>query len=196
MSERLRDIMRRNAKDMRAKLSRPEIQKRSRQVERQIEKLEVYRHAKNIALYISANGEVDLADIWQNAPFQGKFCYFPVLDDDKLIFLPATPKTPFEKNKFDILEPQVERTKAIAPADLDLVLMPLVVFDTFCQRLGMGKGYYDKTFAEVISDRNKSVSLIGVAYEFQKQIVLPTEFWDVPLDGVVSDVDVYWRCEK
>jgi len=192
MGERIRTIMRRTAKEMRGKLTPNVILKKSTQVNRQLDKLDVYRHAKNVALYKAIMGEVDLDSIWKTAPYQGKACYFPKLEDDRLIFLPATPKTKFTENHYGILEPDVDKGMAISPEKLDIVLMPLVVFDPFCQRLGMGKGYYDRTFAEVTRKSKKDVFLVGVAYEFQKQPVLPTGSWDVPLDGVVTEKNIYW----
>src|SRR5215204_2270561 len=73
----------------------------SKQICSRINSLEVYRRAKHIGIYYAVNGEVDLSYLWDSAPLQGKFCYFPTLTaKSTLLFLPATPATPFKKNKF------------------------------------------------------------------------------------------------
>lgn len=192
MDDRLRATIRTQTQHRRETLTDEIIKQKSLQISQQVRQLDLYRYAKRIALYIAVRGEVTLNHIWHTAPFQGKYCYFPVLKDGKLIFLPATPKSPFKKNKYGILEPQVDELKAIPLTDLDLVLMPLVAFDEYGNRLGMGKGYYDKTFSDVERVRPGDVHLLGVAYEFQHYEVLPYQHWDVPLDGIVTEKKVYW----
>lgn len=191
MAERLRHVIRQNKKDLRVNLSPPVVQKKSERICRQIAKLDLYRYAKHIALYFAVNGEVDLKSLWSSAPGQGKYCYFPVLEGEALVFLPVFPYTEFEKNRYGIPEPKVSRDKAIALEALDLILMPLVAFDPFGNRLGMGKGYYDKTLSEVKQQNPDKVHLVGVAYEFQKMEALPVQHWDVPLDGIVTEEKEY-----
>ena len=75
---------------------------------------------------------------------------------------------------------------------LDLVLVPLVGFDPQGNRLGMGGGFYDRTFA--YRGRRKHTSrpcLIGLAHECQRVEHLPCAGWDIPLDGVITDCRRY-----
>lgn len=192
MEDHLRSVIRKKTLERRQGLSKQTIKEKSYLISKQLREFDLYRYAKHIALYMDNKGEVSLKEIWNTAPLQGKFCYFPVLDDDKLIFLPATPNSHFEKNKYGILEPQVSRKEAIPLDKLDLVLMPLVAFDVFGNRIGMGKGYYDKTFEDIVREHRDQTHLLGIAYEFQKYDVLPFKTWDVPLDGVVTEKRVYW----
>ncbi len=122
----------------------------------------------------------------------GKYCYFPVLDGEKLSFYHATPVTPFERNKYGILEPVTDEVERIALDKLQLVFMPLVSFDKFGHRLGMGKGYYDKTFESIPRDGKNKVRFYGVAYECQQYPLLPNKPWDVPLDAVFTEKQIYW----
>lgn len=154
-----------------------------------IRQLDEYRYAKHIALYHAFHGELDLSELWRSAPKQGRFCYFPVINEDKsLSFLPANPATKFKPNHFGIPEPDVDRAEAVHPRDIDLIFMPLVAFDDNCTRVGMGGGYYDRTLAGV-----DHPLLIGVAYEFQHQPVMVAHDWDVPLTAVVTPEKIYWR---
>ena len=75
---------------------------------------------------------------------------------------------------------------------LDLVLVPLVGFDDQGTRLGMGGGFYDRSFATRLFRRYwRKPRLIGVAYELQRVAHLDRQPWDVALDGVVTEQRLY-----
>ena len=79
----------------------------------------------------------------------------------------------------------------LAPEALDLVLAPLVVFDPQRNRIGMGGGYYDRSFEFRKQAQRDAPILIGVAHELQKVDQLIAEDWDVRLDMVVTDGGIY-----
>ena len=98
-------------------------QKASSKICANIRGLKAYRDAKQIALYHSFKGEVDLGKIWETAPLHGKYCYFPALTNEKtLLFLPATPTTPFCINHYGIKEPDVSCHQAKSPTKSTLFL--------------------------------------------------------------------------
>jgi 5-formyltetrahydrofolate cyclo-ligase len=71
------------------------------------------------------------------------------------------------------------------------VLLPLVAFDPQGGRLGMGGGYYDRTFAFLNGQKGgQKPKLIGLAHHFQQIPKLPIESWDVPLNAIVTDEQV------
>lgn len=189
MADQYKNALRNTIKQVRSKLSSKFRAVSSDQVCTRIRSLEAYKEAQHIALYHSIHGEIDLSALWHHADAQGKTCYFPVLhENSSLLFLPATPLTPFRKNKFGVLEPDISRELAIPVDKLDLILLPLVVFDMRCTRLGMGAGYYDRTLAN-----NTRSTLFGIAYQFQRVDYIEPESWDVPLDAVITQRAVYWR---
>lgn len=189
MTDQLKNAIRSTIKQVRSKLSNQYQLTSSEQVCTRIRSLEPYRQAKRIALYHAINGEIDLASIWGSAPLHGKFCYFPVLTKEAtLIFLPATPNTPFKKNKYGILEPDVDHKLAIPIEELDVLFIPLVAFDLRCTRLGMGGGYYDRTLLN-----KKNCLFVGIAYQFQRVDYIPHQPWDVALDAVITQRAIYWR---
>jgi len=154
-----------------------------------IQTLPVYQRATRIALYQAIDGEIDLHPLWVQAENAGKTCYMPIMNTQTktLLFLPTTRKTPQQTNAYHIAEPQTAHTDAAPLDNLDLMLMPLVAFDSQGTRLGRGAGYYDRTL-----EHTKPSCLLGVAYEFQHHEFLPPEPWDVPLDGVVTEKTIYW----
>ncbi len=125
-----------------------------------------------------------IARIWA----AGKRTYLPVLHGRRLWFLPYDSETPLARNRFGILEPDVSPKRRRALEALDMVLVPLVAFDEQGNRLGMGGGYYDRTFAYLLGRRRWTRPLlVGVAYEFQCSAALPTRPWDVPLQAVATE---------
>lgn len=191
MMDPFKQALRKTLRETRSNLSQAYQQKISRRVCAGIKKLHQFRYAKRIALYHPVEREIDLDDLWKSAPLQGKFCYFPALNADKtLSFLPATPATPFRKNRYGIAEPDVDRSLALPPKALDIIFMPLVGFDEFGTRLGMGAGYYDRTLAT-----EKAPFLVGVAYEFQRQPYIIPQEWDIALQLVITEERIY-RCQS
>ena len=85
-------------------------------------------------------------------------------------------------NKYGILEPSVKK-KIIIP---DLILVPLLSFDSKNNRLGYGKGYYDK-FLNKYLRLNKHIITIGVAFSFQKYNKLPISKHDVKLNYIITE---------
>lgn len=188
MVDRFKLALRRSRRQIRDNLSIEYQHTASTRICARIRGFEQYRQAKRIGLYQAIGGEVSLDAIWHSAPLQGKFCYFPVLNEDKtLSFLPATPATSFVRNRYGIDEPDVPRSEAISPALLDIIFMPLVVFDDYGTRLGMGAGYYDRTLAGI-----RHPMLIGVAYEFQRYPYIEPQSWDIPLTGVITQSNIHW----
>lgn len=189
MADRYKELIRKGYKLIRNNLPAEYQRDASSKVCKQIAASSIYRKAKKIALYFSANGEIDLSILWNSAPYHGKFCYFPALKEEKsLNFIPATPATPFKKNCYNIPEPDVSTALAIDPQELDVIFMPLVAFDSQGTRLGMGAGYYDRSLQGVTHPL-----LIGVAYDFQRTDNIKAQEWDVPLSGIVTPQNFYWR---
>jgi 5-formyltetrahydrofolate cyclo-ligase len=160
----------------------------AKQVCEQIATLKEYHSAKCVAFYFPINGELDLTHAWTMANSQGKTCYFPSIKPDQtLSFLPTTQATSWIKNRFGIMEPDVNQTLALSPQYLDIIFLPLVAFDSHGTRVGMGGGYYDRTLTY-----HRPSLLIGVAYEFQKQTFIQADSWDVPLDAIITQQAIYW----
>ena len=160
--------------------------------------LACYRSARHIAGYRAVEGEMDPAPLMQRADHAGKRLYLPRLAARRtrtLQFMRWTPGTRMQPNRIGIPEPADDKDGEIPPAMLDLVLTPLVAFDRHGQRLGTGGGYYDRTFAFLKGGTTRPL-LLGLAYEFQLLEHIEPRPWDVPLNGVVTEQQVYWFAAK
>lgn len=155
----------------------------------------LFRRSRHIGLYISNDGEVDLRALAERAHQMGKCCYLPVLSPlfhNRLWFAPYGPNTRMARNRFGICEPELTYSAMRRAWALDLVLAPLVAFDTRGNRLGMGGGFYDRTFAYLNRRRCwRKPHILGTAFEFQRVNALPCESWDVPMNGIVTEACFY-----
>lgn len=145
-----------------------------------------FLRANRYAGFVSHDGEPDLETLRFGASAAGKHAYLPVIRGKRLWFLPHQP--PMAPNHFGIPEPRARPGSRARLLSLDLVLMPLVAFDGSGARLGMGGGFYDRTFS-YLRHRNhwRRPRLIGVAFEFQRVESVPVQTWDVHLDGIMTE---------
>lgn len=154
-----------------------------------------FRRAKNIAMYLPNDGEINPESLIRLCWKLGKRVYLPVLHPvlhNRLWFVPYTPKTEMIKNIYGIKEPKLIPHHRRAAWALDLVLLPLVAFDEKGNRMGMGGGYYDRTFSfKALRKGLAGPKLIGLAHEIQKVKELPTENWDIPLSSIITDTNNY-----
>lgn len=153
-----------------------------------------YQQAKEIAVYLATPQEISLHPIIQACWLNNKKTYLPCLNDSTLIFTKFQENTPLIKNQFNIPEPE-QNTTTIAPLALDLVLMPLIAIDQHGNRLGMGKGFYDKTFYFLNHNpRPPKPLLIGVGFQCQSSIAsLPSNTLDIPCNAMLTHKQFY-RC--
>lgn len=188
-------LLRKQIRALRRALPAAERQQAARQLARRAAGLPIFADSRRIAGYLAVDGELDPGPLLSRARELGKQIYLPVLTDDPrtpLLFAPYRPDTALRPNRFGIPEPQVSAEQLLPSRSLDLVLTPLVVFDAWGNRLGMGGGYYDRTFAfRHPGDRPSGPFLLGLAYELQKVAQLAPQPWDIPLDGIVTERAFY-----
>jgi 5-formyltetrahydrofolate cyclo-ligase len=154
----------------------------------------VFRHSRRVAAYVGFDGELDTGQIIAAALTAGKTVYLPVIDNlNHMRFAHFDEDTELRTNQFGILEPVTEPGHFMSPRWLDLVISPLVAFDTNGNRLGMGAGYYDKCFSFLLQRRMwRKPRMVGFAYEFQREDMLAPQPWDVPLDCIITDETIHF----
>jgi 5-formyltetrahydrofolate cyclo-ligase len=185
------DELRQRNRKLRAELEADQLEVAANALAGHILTLNEYRQAQHIGAYFAVNGEIGLNPVIDHALAQGKKIYLPNLDPHALRFSPYFHSQKMRINKFRLPEPDVDDAEMLEPGELDLVLAPLVVFDSEHNRIGMGGGFYDRSFAFRKSPESLKPMLIGVAHELQKvERIVPQE-WDVRLDMIVTDQAVY-----
>lgn len=175
-------------KQQRRSLDPELIASASDEISRQFWQRVATRRALNIGVYMCTAGEVDCGSIIATAWQRKKRVFAPVLRGRRLVFAPMQPSTKLATNRFGILEPVYQDSSLLSLRQLDIVITPLLAFDRQLNRIGMGAGYYDRSFA---FSRNQGTwqhpLLVGVAYSFQRIAAIRPNSWDVPLHVVITE---------
>jgi 5-formyltetrahydrofolate cyclo-ligase len=185
------DHLRQHNRKLRAQLSNEALEESGLLLLERIIALPEFISASKIATYSAINGEISLNPVIDRALELGKQVYLPNLDLKSLRFSPYFHGQKMRINRFKLPEPDVTDAEMLEPESLDLVLVPLVVFDPQLNRIGMGGGYYDRSFEFKKQPGCNVPALIGVAHELQKVDQLVPEEWDVRLDMVITDAAIY-----
>lgn len=191
-SEEQRTALRARVIAQRKALTDEQLQRAAHALSHLFESTPEYQQATAIAAYWPVRGEADARPLLERALIAGKRVYLPIVRaDSTLLFAPYDADTPMENNRLGIPEPQVAAERLAAPRDLDLVILPLTAFDDAGNRLGMGGGFYDRSFAFLRDEVRPHPVLAGAAHEFQHSERLPVCDWDVPAQLVVTDERVH-----
>jgi 5-formyltetrahydrofolate cyclo-ligase len=187
-----RQQLRKKLREYRSKLTVHEQTLASQQIIQQLIQNPHFQMSQHIATYIAINQEIDpeimLKKAWENH----KDCYLPVLQEKQLLFSLYKKNMPLKKNRFNIPEPPLSPESMIEPSHLDVVLVPLLGFTPSGERLGMGGGFYDRSFSFLLNGlRPTKPYLIGLAYEWQKLASFESSAWDVPLNAVITEEKIY-----
>ena len=189
-----RQNLRQQMRTRRAQLTVIEQQTATQKLYQLLVQQKIFQQSLHVAAYISVKGEIDTTAIIKNIWQRKKICYLPIVDHQTktLSFANYQTEDKLINNDYQIPEPIFTYENGADIKTLDLVLMPLVAFDLQGNRLGMGAGYYDKTFAFLNNlQRPAKPFLLGLAYDWQRAAIIEPETWDVKLDAVVTDKKFY-----
>ena len=145
-----------------------------------------YREAQTIMTYMAVRNEVDTFPIARHILAQGKRLTVPLIDptDHSMI---ASHVLDIEKElvprHFNLWEPTDEYTRPVPIEEIDLYLVPAVVWNRCGIRLGYGGGYYDR----YLMYRAPWSHVLGLAYEFQLDDTIPSDPWDVPVEMLLTE---------
>lgn len=191
-----RQTVRKHFRRLRNALSPAQQRHAAFELTRTLERSGLLLRHKHVALYLANDGEISPQRVINRLLARRVRCYLPVLHPvypGRLQFCRITVETRYRANRYGIAEPCWPQRNLIPPGLLSLVLLPLVAFDASGNRMGMGGGYYDRSFAFKRRWRAATPVMIGLAHECQKAESLHTQSWDLPLDGIITDQRFY-RC--
>lgn len=141
---------------------------------------ELYKNANVVALYKSFSNEVDTFKLIDYTNNCNKTIALPRVEGKDLIFYKYKPyHDNLVRSKFGVLEPLDIKNNIIS--DIDLVIVPGVVFDYSGNRIGYGGGYYDRYLS------NKNINTIGVCFDSQLTDNILVEEHDVSLDQIITE---------
>ncbi|MDO5396462.1 MAG: 5-formyltetrahydrofolate cyclo-ligase [bacterium] len=173
--------LREYVKGLRRTLAEEEIKARSAEITEALFSLEVMNNADTVMVYISAFKEVDTRGIIEKLSAAHRKIVVPVSNTANCTITPSyiDGMSGLKKGAYGILEPVNIREAELS--DIDVMLVPGIVFDERCSRCGFGKGYYDR-----LLDGCGAVK-IGLCYDFQVVKEIETDANDIPMDMVVTE---------
>lgn len=177
--------IRKKYKSLRNEMSSQEVKEKSNQICQNFISSNLFQQAERIMAYAPLGNEVDIRPVMEEGWRQEKRIAFPKVFGDTMRYFEVSSFSQLKEGTFHVMEP-VETN----PVDWKnaLVLVPGVAFDRQGNRMGYGKGYYDRFF-EGKTDCVK----VGVAYELQVADQLPTEENDLPVEYLVTEKGVWKR---
>ncbi|RVT92618.1 5-formyltetrahydrofolate cyclo-ligase [Sphingomonas crocodyli] len=136
--------------------------------------------AKIIAGYIGLGSEISCMAMLARGAANGATTALAYVDgrDRPMRFLRWAPGDPLERGWFNLLQPPADAPE-VTP---DLILTPLLGFDSRFMRIGQGAGFYDRAFAA-----NRTARRLGIAWSVQQVDVVPCDPWDQPLDLICTE---------
>lgn len=174
---REQSAMRAIVEQRRRMLTKDEVAADSARIIAQIEQMSAFREAHVVMMYYPVHNEVDLRPLLEKYGDQKTFL-FPVTHRYSMEVRPYDGEDMMRKGRLGVPEPQTPTYKG----HIDLMLVPGVVFDRHCNRIGRGGGYYDKFLAKF-----PNVKKVGVCYAFQlKKHEIPHIWRDRKVDRVVT----------
>lgn len=175
--------IRRNIRRLRMMLSDVEKEQAAAEVFSRLENTAAFMMADNILIYHSLPDELQTISFLRKWSDKKHF-YLPRVNGVNLDLLPYV-ESELRRGAYDIEEPSGSDTADVD--DIDLMIIPAVAFDRKGNRLGRGKGFYDRLLATT------NATKIGVGYEFQLYDELPSEKHDVPMNIVITQYS-YIKC--
>ncbi|HNZ82396.1 MAG TPA: 5-formyltetrahydrofolate cyclo-ligase [Sedimentibacter sp.] len=151
--------------------------------------LDVYKQSKVIFIYMDFKNEVMTSDLIKHMLFEKKRVVVPYTDTVSTVLIPSeiTGESDLKLNSFGYSEPK--KVSPVNIEEIDLVIIPGLVFDKNLNRIGFGKGYYDR----ILNKLKASARKVAVAHDFQVLEEIPAEEHDVKMDMIITEKSIMKR---
>jgi 5-formyltetrahydrofolate cyclo-ligase len=153
----------------------------SKKIHENLKQINSYTNSQNIGCYFPIGSEVDTNNIMLEILKQNKNMLLPKIVNSNMEFYVIPNLEKLEKGKFDIMEPKDNCEKA---ENIDCILVPTVGISKNGDRLGYGRGYYDKFLS--------SSNAIKISLTYSNQIVksVPSELHDIKIDLIITEDEI------
>ncbi len=177
------------ARAIRKLLGSAERREKSKAVCAKLLKIIEEKKAKKIFAYIAVGSEVSLEsliDALQKSENEYIVSFPGAMENGEMKALKPFMSSDFTLSAHGISAPDEERSAVVKPEELDIIIVPLLLFDEDKYRLGQGGGYYDRYLPKA-----RNALKIGVAFEEQKYWEVPREPHDIPMDMIITDEKIW-----
>lgn len=184
MVEKIKSDLRKKILNRLKNQKEDERHRRSLVIRRKLLALPEFRRARVLMFYVSKDGEVETRPMIEAALLRGKVVLVPVINVRKsqmVVSEITDTNKDLVEGPYGIYQPKAH-LKVYHPRTIDLAVVPGIAFDRKRNRLGRGKGYYDRFLAGL----RKDVPRIGLAFKFQVVKRLPTLSHDQPVTKLLT----------
>jgi 5-formyltetrahydrofolate cyclo-ligase len=179
-----------NSQEKRKSILALEKRFNSERIVNRILQKEQFVQAMVIMMYMPTDYEPDIHPLIEKAQSLGKTVCVPLcLPEKQMLAVVPREWSGLTVNNYGIVEPREGEYTVVEPENIDMVIVPGIAFDSQCNRLGRGAGFYDRFLSKCRPDTVK----IGVCFETQVYKEIPAEDTDVPMDLLVTDITTYKR---
>lgn len=181
---RIKEDLRQDSLLKRKKQTQEEIGHRSRLIKNKLFKLKMYKEAETIMFYVAKSGEVETERMIKESLKNKKKVVIPKVKGDDLIPSELLDwDKDLETGSFGIKEPKEETLRPISVDKIDIVIVPGICFDLEKNRVGYGKGYFDR----FLSKLSKKTKTIGIAFDSQIVKDIPRFSHEQALDMIITE---------
>ena len=167
--------LRKKILNIRNNMSREDVINKSSSIMNKLTDMDEYKNSNTVFIYMSFRNEVATVELIERMLSENKHVVIPYTDTKNTVLIPLSP--------FGYYEPVYEKLRTVEPERFDLIIVPGVVFDRQLNRIGFGKGYYDR----ILCRKRKGVKAIAVAYDFQVLEKIPAEAHDIKMDMIITE---------
>ncbi len=178
----------------RKSMSENEVKEKSEIIIDKLMNTEEFKKAKNLMVFLSFDNEVYTFDFIEKAISMGKKVIVPYTVKETYEIIPTLLKNieeDLEVSTYGYMEPKKDKIQPILEENIDMTVVPGLAFDEKMNRIGFGKGYYDRYLAKT----KKESKNIAIAYDYQVLEEIPSEDFDVKMDYIITEEKIYKNAE-
>lgn len=157
----------------------------SRRIHKSLFRLDLFKKSKCLLIYLSLPEEVDTLRVIKRCLSMGKRVVVPKMNVRRGVLElreVTNLERDVEKGVYGVVEPRPRSTRRVSPQKIDCMILPGLAFDAGGNRLGRGRGFFDKLLNRI----KPGIPRIALAFPFQIMDRLPVESHDRPVDVLLS----------
>ena len=190
-----KNTLRKSAKEFRASITTEHCLQLSSRIHTQCLTVPCFHKANVILMYASLPGEIETLSFINHLLEEGKTVFCPRTNEEHMMFYQITSLKDLKTGHFNVLEPEAsENTLFLPEAGCDYcMIVPGLMFDTKGNRMGYGKGYYDKYLAGL----SAGISMTTIAFSYDEMVKdnIPSEETDYKMNYIITESRII-KCNK
>ena len=175
---------------VRNNMGKSEVIEKSSIIIEKLTSLDIYKKSQVVFIYMDFKNEVMTTSLIKQMLLENKRVVIPYTDTANTVIIPSELKNMEDDlvlSSYGYYEPKFENIVQVSPEAFDLVVVPGVVFDKNLNRVGFGKGYYDRILCRL----KPGAEAVAIAYEFQVLDEVPCEEHDVKMNKIITEENIY-----